>query len=328
MTFLSLGIGHRIRSVASMTETMRAIVQNELGGPEVLHEETREVPTPGIGQLLVKVSAAGVNPADMMNRQTGIFSGPPPFTLGWDVSGVVSAVGPGVTLFKAGDEVFGLLPFPRGGGAYAEYVLAPTRAMVRKPPALSFVEAAALPLAGLTAWQALVETAQIGLGSRVLITGAGGGVGHLAVQIAKAKGAYVIAVASAEGADIARRFGADEVIDYQTADVAEVVSDLDVFFDVVGGDYPLKALSTLRRGGVLVSSLPQSLAAAAALAGEKGVRIAGLFVESDRVGMTDLADMVASGRLRPLVATTYPLEDAAQAHRVKSGPGKVVLEIR
>src|SRR6478609_1021613 len=160
-----------------MAPLMRAIVQDSLGGPEVLHPAAVERPEPGIGQVLVRVVAAGVNPADAMNRQTGLFSGPPPFVLGWDLSGVVETAGPGVTLFAPGDEVFGLLPFPRGGGAYAEFALAPARALVRKPDRLSHVEAAALPLAGLTAWQALVETAGVEAGSRVLVTGAAGGVG-------------------------------------------------------------------------------------------------------------------------------------------------------
>ncbi|MGH1550439.1 NADP-dependent oxidoreductase [Leifsonia poae] len=187
-----------------MTETMRAITQDELGGPEVLHPATIDRPEPGIGQVLLRVEAAGVNPADAMNRQTGLFSGKPPFVLGWDVSGVVEKVGPGVTLFAPGDEVFGLLPFPRGGGAYAEFAIAPARALVRKPSGLSHVQAAALPLAGLTAWQALVETAGVDHGSRVLITGAAGGVGHLAVQIAAARGAEVIGLTSEANAGYVR----------------------------------------------------------------------------------------------------------------------------
>ncbi|GAA2231527.1 NADP-dependent oxidoreductase [Herbiconiux moechotypicola] len=304
---------------------MRAIIQDELGGPEVLHPATVVRPGPGIGQVLIRMRGAGVNPADAMNRQAGVFSGPPPFTLGWDVSGVVEATGPGVTLFAPGDEVFGLLPFPRGAGAYAEFVLAPARALVPKPEALSHVQAAALPLTGLTAWQALVETAGVGPGTRVLVTGAAGGVGHLAVQIAAARGAHVIALTSDANAELVRSLGADEVVDYRTTDFGETLGDLDVVLDVVGGDYPLRALKVLRPGGVLVSTLPQSLGPAAAAASELGIRVAGLFVESDRLGLTALAGLVAEGRLTPIIAATYPLDDAATAHATKHGPGKVVL---
>lgn len=310
-----------------MAPLMRAIVQDSLGGPEVLHPATVERPEPGIGQVLVRVVAAGVNPADAMNRQTGIFSGTPPFVLGWDVSGVVEKAGPGVTVFAPGDEVFGLLPFPRGGGAYAEFALAPARALVRKPERLSHVEAAALPLAGLTAWQALVETARVEAGSRVLVTGAAGGVGHLAVQIAAARGAHVIGLTSAGDADRVRALGADEVLDYLAVDFAEVLDGLDVVLDVVGGDYPLRALRTLRPGGILVSTLPQSLATAAPAAVEQGLRVAGLFVESDRHGLLALTELVEQGRLRPTVAATHPLDEAATAHATRHAPGKVVLTV-
>ena len=314
-------------SVDGMAETMRAMIQDELGGPEVLHETALPIPTPGIGQVLVRVRAAGVNPADFMNRQTGAFSGTPPFVLGWDVAGVVASVGPGVTLFEQGDEVFGLLPFPRGAGAYAEYVLAPTRALVRKPRSLSFVEAAALPLAGLTAWQMLAETAQISDGSTVLVTGATGGVGHLAVQIAKAQGAHVTAVVSARNAELARSLGADDVIDYTSTDFSNEIEGLDVVFDVIGADYPLRALDVLRPGGLLVSTLPQSLGPARAAAAERGLRVAGVFVESDRLGLMAITDLTLRGKLTPLIAKTFPLERAGDAHAFRDGRGKVVLEV-
>jgi NADPH:quinone reductase-like Zn-dependent oxidoreductase len=310
-----------------MAETMRAIIQDEFGGPEVLHAATVDRPAPGIGEVLVRVAAAGVNPADAMNRQTGLFSGTPPFILGWDISGVIEKVGPGVTLFAPGDEVFGLLPFPRGGGAYAEFALAPTRALVRKPAGLSHTDAAALPLAGLTAWQALVETAAVDAGSRVLVTGAAGGVGHLAVQVAAARGAEVIGLTSGANADYVRGLGAAEILDYRAVEFSEVLDDLDVVLDVVGGDYPLKALRTLRTGGTLVSTLPQSLAAAVPAGAEQGIRVAGLFVESDRLGLSALADLVTAGRFSPTIAATYPLEAAATAHATKHGPGKVVLTL-
>lgn len=306
---------------------MRAVRQAALGGPEVLSVSDVDKPRPGIGQVLVQVHAASVNPADVMNRQTGIFSGQPPFTLGWDVSGVVTEAGPGVTVLRPGDEVVGLLPFPAGGGAYAEYVAAPARTFVRKPGVLSHVEAAALPLAGLTAWQGLVETAGVDAGTRVVITGAAGGVGHLAVQIAHARGAYVIAVASAAQEEYLRGLGADEVIDYQATAFESAISDADVVFDVIGNDYPQRAVAVVKPGGIVVTTLPQSLAAAVPAAREAGVRLAGLFVESDRMGMAELTSLVERGALRPTIAATYPLADAATAQSTKHGSGKVVLTV-
>lgn len=311
-----------------MAQTMKAIIQDELGGPGVLYEGTIERPIPSVGQVLVAVHAAGVNPADEMNRRTGVFSGTPPFVLGWDVSGAIEAVGPGVTLWQPGDEVVGLLPFPSGGGAYAEFAVAPTRALVRKPASLSHVEAAALPLAGLTAWQALIETALLDAGQRVLVTGASGGVGHLAVQIAVARGAEVIGLASGANVETVRRLGAHRVIDRQTEAFDLVLRDLDVVFETVGGEHPLRAVSTVRDGGIVVSTLPQIVGPAREAGARRGVRVEGLFVESDRLGMQALIDLVETERLRPLIAATHPLADAAAAHADRHGPGKVVLVVR
>ena len=305
--------------------TMTAVVQDELGGPEVLHLSAVPRPSPGIGEILVRVAAAGVNPADVMDRQYGLFSGTPPFTPGWDVSGTVETVGPGVTLYRPGDKVFGLLPFPHGAGAYAEYAIAPTRALAPKPDVLSHAEAAALPLTGLTAWQALVDTAHLAEGSRLFLTGAAGGVGHLAVQIAHARGAHVIALASSKDADLVRSLGADEVVDYTTTDFTTAVADIDIVFDVLGDDVPAKAVPLVKPGGIIVTTLMQSLPAAAPSAAGRGVRLAGLFVEADRLGLLELTRLVESDQLRPIVAATHPLADAAAAQTAPHGPGKVVL---
>lgn len=312
-------------SVDGMSATMFAMVQDQLGGPEVLHGADVPRPVPGVGEVLVQVRAAGVNPADHMYRQTGAFGAQPPFTLGWDVSGIVSAVGPGVTLLAPGDEVFGLLPFPKGAGAYAEYVVAPTRALVPKPESLSHEEAGALPLAGLTAWQSLVETANVDRGTRVLVTGATGGVGHLAIQIAAARGAEVVALASTKNVDAARDYGASQVIDYRTTDVATVLSDLDIVIDVLGGDFTAKAVEIVRPGGVVVTMIPQVAAVTRARAESRGVRLAGLLVEADRLGLGELLKLVEAGLLRPTVAATYPLTEAASAHADGGSFGKTVL---
>src|SRR5262249_35120624 len=235
----------QMQAVQGMTHTMRAISQDGLGGPEVLKLISLPIPTPGVSQILIRVHPPGVNPIDGMTRQAGASVGEPPFVLGWDVCGTVEAVGPGVTLYQPGDVVFGLLPFPQGHGAYAEYVVGPTRVFVRKPDRLDHVQAAAIPMVGLTAWQSLVDTAHLGKGSRVLITGASGGTGHVAVQIAKARGARVTALASAANLDFVRSLGADEAIEYNARDFTEAVRDQDVVLDVVGGDYPARALVVL-----------------------------------------------------------------------------------
>ncbi|MEV5481814.1 MULTISPECIES: NADP-dependent oxidoreductase [Streptomyces] len=308
--------------------TMRAISQDVLGGPEVLKEVEVARPEPGPSEVLVRVHAAGVNPTDWKHRELGIFLGQPPFVLGWDVSGVVEAVGTGVTLFKPGDEVFGMLPYPYGVGSHAEYVTGPARAFARKPATIDHVQAGALPLAALTAWQALVDTAAIRAGDRVLIHAAAGGVGHLAVQIAKARGAYVIGTASAAKHAFVRDLGADEVVDYQQADFAEVVRDVDVVLDTIGGEYQLRSLRTLRRGGLLVSILPFPAQGLAEAADRLGMRTELLLVEADHTGMKAIAELAEGGALRAAIAGTFPMAQAVKAHELgetNRTTGKLVL---
>jgi NADPH:quinone reductase-like Zn-dependent oxidoreductase len=336
------------RAMEEMKQTMKAISQDELGGPDVLKLVALPIPAPGVSEIQIRVHAAGVNPIDGMNRQTGAFVGKPPFVLGWDVCGEVAAVGPGVTLYKPGDVVFGLLPFPQGHGAYAEYVVGPTRVFARKPDRLDHVQAAAIPMVGLTAWQALVDTAGVSNGTRVLVIGAAGGIGHLAVQIAKARGAHVTALASADNLEFVRSLGADEALDYDATDLTEAVRDQDVVLDVVGGDYPGMALTVLKRGGIIVSTQPSTLPPIADAAADRGIRLAGVIVEADGRGMSELADLAAAGKLVPTIAATFPLEEASaasgmtdlasdgklfpleQGGAAKSGthgPGKVVLTV-
>jgi NADPH:quinone reductase-like Zn-dependent oxidoreductase len=310
-----------------MNRMMRAVTQYELGGPEVLKVVRASVPDPGTGEILVRVLAASVNPIDAVSRESGTFVGDPPFVLGWDISGTVEAVGFGVTLFAPGDDVYGMLPFPQGHGAYSDFAVGPTRAFARKPGRLSHTEAAALPMVGLTAWQALVDTARVAEASRVLVNGAAGGIGHIAVQIAKARGAYVIGLASTAHLDFVRSLGADEVIDYTATDFTAAVSDVDAMLDVVGEGYPARALQVLKRGGILVSTQPPSLTAVADQAAERGVRLAGLLVEADRLGLTELAALANSGKVVPKVAATFPLEEAGAAQSDEHGPGKVVLTL-
>jgi NADPH:quinone reductase-like Zn-dependent oxidoreductase len=308
---------------------MRTISQDVFGGPEVLKEVEVERPEPGLSEILVRVHAAGVNPTDWKNRVQSSWLGSPPFVLGWDVSGVVEATGYGVTIFKPGDEVFGMLPYPYGAGSHAEYVAGPARAFARKPGNIDHVQAGALPLASLTAWQSLVDTADVQAGQRVLVHAAAGGVGHLAVQIAKARGAHVIGTASAGHHDMVRSLGADEVIDYRTTDFEAVVKDVDIVLDTFNGDYPARSLRVLRPGGVLIALLPfppEVTTAAARL----GIRAEVILVEADHGGMSAIGNMVTEGKLRPVIAGVFPLSAAAQAHQIgETGhvAGKLVLKV-
>ncbi|MER5654083.1 NADP-dependent oxidoreductase [Streptomyces sp. NPDC002131] len=314
----------------STVNTMRAISQNVLGGPEVLEEVTVERPAPRPNEILVRVRAAGVNPTDWKHRANGGFLGEPPFVLGWDVSGVVEATGIGVALFQPGDEVFGMLSYPFGHGSHAEYVTAPARAFTLKPSSIDHTQAAALPLVSLTAWQALTERADVQPGQRVLIHAAAGGVGHVAVQIAKARGAYVIGTASAGKHDFLRSIGVDEPIDYTSVDFAEAVRDVDVVLDPIGGETGLRSLRALRPGGVVVSIIPVGSDEFYEEAERLGVRAIRMLVDADQAGMRAIAGLVEEGALRATVAETFPLSDAAKAHALgETGrtAGKLVLTV-
>lgn len=310
---------------------MQAVSQRRFGEPGVLEIIDADRPVPIPSEVLVRVRAAGVNPVDAVIR-SGAFPliGAPPFVLGWDISGTVEEVVPGVTRFHVGDEVFGLPFFPRAAGGYAEYVAVPSRQLARKPARIDHAHAAALPLAGLTAWHSLVDTAHVESGQRVLVHGAAGGVGHLAVQIAKARGAHVIATASAPKHDFVRELGADELIDYRGVDFADAITDVDVVLETVGRDYGERSLRVLRPGGLLVTVVGRDDAALRTRAEAAGIRFAGIAVEPDYAGLEALAALVESGGLRPYVERVLPLAEAAQAHElVESGrtTGKIILSV-
>jgi NADPH:quinone reductase-like Zn-dependent oxidoreductase len=310
---------------------MRAIRQQTLGGPEVLELVEVDKPTPIPTEILVRVHAAGINPVDWKSRAGKGMGYEPPFILGWDVSGVVEDLEPGVTRFEPGDEVYGMPLFPRAASAYAEYVTAPSRQLARKPAGLSHAEAAVLPLAGLTAWQSLADTAQLTAGQRVLVHGAGGGVGHLAVQVAKARGAYVVGTASAAKHEFVRGLGADEVIDYQASDFAAEADDLDVVLDTIGGDIARRSIGVLRPRGLLVTIVGRRDADLAARTRAAGRRFAGISVEPDYQGLEALAQLAGSGKLRVHLQTTLPLAEAARAHELlESGrtTGKIALSLQ
>lgn len=310
---------------------MRAIIQSAFGGPEVLELVDVPQPVPLPSEVLVRVHATSVNPVDLFVR-SGAFPllGQPPFILGWDVSGVVESVVPGVSRFRVGDEVYGMPFFPRAGNSYAEYVAVPARQLARKPRNLDHAHAAALPLAGLTAWQSLVDIAQLRAGERVLIHGGGGGLGHLAVQIAKARGAYVLTTASAAKREFLQRLGADEVIDYKAVDFSETTRDLDLVLETVGQGYAERSIKVLRPGGLLITAVERTNTELAKKVEAAGRRFAGVTVEPDHVGLEALTALVESGQLRPHVSLALPLRDAGKAHElVASGAtqGKVVLMV-
>jgi len=310
---------------------MRAVTQDSFGDPSVLHIADVPKPTPIPSEVLVRVHATGINPVDAMVR-SGIFPmlGRPPFILGWDISGVVEEVVPGVTRFEVGDEVYGMPFFPRAANGYAEYVAVPSRQLARKPATLDHTHAAALPLAGLTAYQALADAADVGPGDRVLIHAGGGGVGHLAVQIAKARGAHVVATASAVKHDFVRGLGADEVVDYRAVDITRAIGDMDVVLDTVGGPVGRQSIEVLRPGGLLLTIVDRTDADLRAATIDAGRRFAGLTVEPDHVGLEALAELVDAGKLRSYVEHALPLEDAAKAHElIESGStrGKIVLTV-
>ena len=311
---------------------MRAAVLHEYGEPEVLGIEEMPAPEPIPTEVQVRVHAAGINPVDLKTRAgagvAGVL-GEPPVVLGWDVAGVVTKVGGGVTRFRVGDEVFGMPWFPRRGGAYAEYVTAPSRHFAAKPHPLSFEEAAALPLAGLTAWQIVVDTIALEDGADLLIHGAAGGVGHLAVQIAKARGASVIASARAEQHGWLRKLGADATIDYEGQRFEDLVGDLDAVIDFPGS-YGERSLPTLRPGGILVSVPSGASEGLVAKAKESNRRATGFLVEPDPVGLDGLSHLIENGELQVKVDRAFDLDEVVAAHHAAAehhGGGKIVLRL-
>ncbi|WP_432036182.1 NADP-dependent oxidoreductase [Streptomyces cucumeris] len=320
----------------SASPSMRAISQDAFGGPEVLRPVEVPRPEPLPTEVLVRVVAAGVNPVDHKTREGGGMAGvlgEPPFVLGWDVSGVVEATGFGVHTLEPGDEVYGMPWFPRAAGGYAEYVTAPSRQFARKPRSIGHEEAAAVPLAALTAWQILTDSAGVRSGERVLIHAAAGGVGHFAVQFAKHLGAHVIGTARAAKHDWLRGLGADELVDYTAVRFEDAVRDVDVVVDLIGDgvdDTSTRSLETLRPGGRLVAVpsgvSPELIERAAA----RGFRVSPYLVEPDGPALTRIAELIDAGEVAVEVEDVLPLEEAAEAHRrLAEGRtrGKLVLRV-
>ncbi|GAB2875449.1 NADP-dependent oxidoreductase [Streptomyces deserti] len=291
----------------------QVITQHRFGEPEVLELAERPCPEPAPGEILLHVHAAGVNPADWLARSGAApLYGEPPFTLGQDVSGVVQAVGAGVTRFRPGDEVFGRVE----GGGHATHVTAPAGHFAAKPPSLDHVHAAAAPTPALLAWQALIDIARVGPGSRVLIHAAASGSGHAAAQLAKAQGAYVIGTARAEDHDFLRELGADELVDDTTTDFAEAVHDVDAALDLIGGDHGPRTLNTLHPNGILLSAVPADLGLSPEDAEARGLRFAVVEANPSGERLTKIASLLADRRIRLHVAVMLPFAEAAKAHEL------------
>ena len=309
--------------------TMKAVRIHTHGGPETLVYEDAPRPTPLTNEVLIRVRAASVNPVDWKIRDgygKEMFNHQMPLILGWDVAGTIEAIGPEVEKFKLGDPVYGYTSLLRDG-AYAEFAIAKQEEIALKPASLDFIQAAAVPVGALTAWQALFDTAKLQENQKVLIHAASGGVGSMAVQLAKAKGAYVIGTASARNADFVRELGVDEFIDYQSTQFETVVREVDVVFDTIGGDTQERSFGVLRTGGFLVSivTLPSQETAT-----EYGVQSTMLGVQPNGTQLSEITELIDSGKLKPFVETVLPLSDARQAHEMsQSGRtrGKIVLQV-
>jgi len=317
-----------IPTAQSATPTMKAVVIHEYGGPDVLKYEHLPRPEPQADQVLVRVIAAGVNPVDGMIR-SGMFADEKrafPIILGGDIAGVVEKVGSKVTKFKSGDPVFAYVSLDNSGG-YAQYALVTEREAAPKPKSLMYVEAAAVPIVALTAWQALIDTAKLGSGQTVLIHGGSGGVGSFAIQIAKARGAKVIATASSANQDFLKQLGADVAIDYTKEKFEDVAKDVDVVLDSIGRDTLVRSYGVVKKGGIIVSLVASPKQSELE---KHGIRGAALSVDPNSEELNEIGKLIDEKKIRVIVSQTFPLPEAMKAQeQVATGHtrGKIVLKI-
>jgi len=307
---------------------IRKVRIHRFGGPDVLRVDEVEQSMPDALQVLVGVMAASVNPVDFKIRNgqyPAVKEDRLPYTLGRDVSGIVEKCGAQTTRVEIGDEVLGIVGI--GGGGYAEKVVLDQRALARKPGSMNHAHAGAIPLAGLTAWQGLFRRGQLKKGQSVLIHGGSGGVGHFAIQFAKAKGARVLTTVSTPNVDFARGLGADVVIDYKTQRFEEQAQDLDMVFDLIDGETRDRSWGLIKRGGILVSTLTEP---SQEKARGHGVRALRYTVEADGTELAEIVELVSAGKVKPHVQKAFRLEEAAQAMGVVEqggSVGKVVLAL-
>lgn len=310
-------------------KTMKAVRIHEYGAPEVLRYEDAPRPEPGTGEVLVRVRAAALNPVDWKIRAGYVknwLNYALPMIPGWDFSGVIDSVGPDAGAWKPGDEVYGRPDITRDG-AYAEYIAVRASEIAAKPKCIDHVHSAAIPLAALTAWQALFDTADLKAGQSVLIHAAAGGVGTFAVQLAKWKGAHVAGTASARNQYLLRDLGVDQPIDYQTTRFEDVVHDVDVVLDSMAGEIRGRSWKVLKKGGILVTLLGQGPLDEAASYGVRGV---GILVQPNPVQLSEIAALVDQRKVKPVIEAVFPLQEAAKAQilgETNRARGKIVLRV-
>jgi NADPH:quinone reductase-like Zn-dependent oxidoreductase len=303
---------------------MKAIAIKTYGNTDVVNYVDVERPEPAADEVLIKIQCAGVNPVDWkirngLGERLGLKL---PIRLGGEITGIVETLGAGVKNFIVGDEVYGLI----SSGGFAEYALAKSTDVALKPKNISFEQAAAIPLGALTAWQAIFDLANLISGQKILITGASGGVGSLAVQLAKAKGAHVIGMASGSNEDFVRNLGADEFIDYSTKKFVDIVKDVDVVFDTVGGDTFSKAFRTLKKGGFLLTAVEFPTEKKAQ---EYGIKSARVFCKPNVQELNEITQLVEEGKLKANVSVVFPLaqtKEALQLSEERHTRGKIVLQ--
>jgi len=311
---------------------MKAIILRESGGPENLVVTDIPVPSVKEGEVLVKVKAISINPVDIKTRKGLSFYNKlreeGPVILGWDIAGEVVELGPGVTTLEEGDQVFGMINFPGNGRAYAEYVAAPANHLAERAELVTAQEAVAGTLAALTAWQVLIDQANVQPGEKVLIHAAAGGVGHYAVQIAKYLGAYVIGTASDANYDFVKELGADEFIDYTQGPFEDAVNEVDVVFDTVGGANPLRSLKVLKEGGRLVAIAGGITDELKQSAEKNKIKAIQYLVHSNGDDMEQIAELLEAGTLKSHIFKEYSFDQMAEAHKqIETGKtrGKVVV---
>ena len=303
---------------------MKAVRIHEFGGPEVLRYEDVPIPQPDKGEIRVKVIASGVNPVDWKIRK-GFIKLPLPMTMGFDISGIVDAIGPKVDKFHLGDQIFAKESPPHGG--YAEYTLVNDSHAALKPKSMGFIEAAAIPTAGLTAWQMLFDMAGLKSGQIVLIHGAAGGVGNFALQFAKWKGAYTIGTASGGNMQFLKSLGADEVVDYKALKFEDVVHDVDVVIDTIGGDTFDRSWGVLKPGGFLVTTVADVQEGAAEAHGVHARRISH---QANGGELAQIAKIIDENFVKPVVTMVLPLIEARKAQELSESQhtrGKIVLRV-
>lgn len=316
--------------------SMNKVVYQQFGERDVLQVTTSEVPTPQEGEVLIRVHGAGLNPIDWKTRKGLGFVAQQiesslPWTPGYDVAGEVVAVGKGVTTLAPGDRVMGMIGFPLGGGGYTEFALATADELAMVPEELDLVTAGGLPLAALTAWQALFEVAELEPGQKILVHAGAGGVGHFAVQFALARGAHVIATASAGNRDFLAELGVHEVIDYHTTDFAEECFGLDVVLDLIGGETGKRSLRVLGDAGMLVTIPTVTADEVVSAAEAQGLRAHGITVRPDVFHLDEIAELIEDGEVRVHIEKAFALADVSQAHELLEGGhvrGKLVLDCR